>query len=112
MRACVPMCVRVCVCVCVCVCLCVRACKLMCICSSLLGVCGGGGVVVGVCARARALASCFQFCLQVVYQAPQHFRSVETKATCDGCFCPPICRYERSFSLTPACPGQDCHGNS
>ena len=30
-------------------------------------------------------------CLQVVSQAPQHFGSSETEATCDGCMlCPPV----------------------
>ena len=28
--------------------------------------------------------------LQVVSQAPQHFRSHETQANCDGCFCSPV----------------------
>ena len=46
-------------------------------------------------------------CLQVLYQPPQHFRSSETQATCDGYFaCQSICL---SFPFTLACPGQ-CSG--
>ena len=30
-------------------------------------------------------------CLQVMSQAPQHFRSFEMQATCDRCFCLPVC---------------------
>ena len=46
-------------------------------------------------------------CLQVLYQPPQHFRSLETQATCDGYFaCQSICL---SFPFTLACPGQ-CSG--
>ena len=30
-------------------------------------------------------------CPQVVSQAPQHFRSSETQATCEGLLCPPVC---------------------
>ena len=30
-------------------------------------------------------------CPQVVFQAPQQFRSFEKRATCEGCFSPPVC---------------------
>ena len=39
------------------------------------------------------------FCPQVVSQAPQHLRSSETQATCEGCFA-------RQGHFSPACPGQ------
>ena len=42
---------------------------------------------------------------QVVSQAPQHLKSSETKATCDGYFaCRSVCSV-----MTPACPGQHVH---
>ena len=44
-------------------------------------------------------------CPQVVSQAPQHFRSSEKLATCEGCFFPASLS-SRSFPFTPACPGK------
>ena len=46
-------------------------------------------------------------CPQVVSQASQHFRSSEKQATYRGCFA--RCLSARSFSFTPACPGQYTH---
>ena len=47
-------------------------------------------------------------CPQVVSQAPQHFRTFETQATCDGCFShQSVC--SRSFLVTPACPKEYTH---
>ena len=46
------------------------------------------------------------WCPQVVPQAPQHFRSSEMQATCDGCFAQ---QSLRSFSFILACPGQCIH---
>ena len=46
-------------------------------------------------------------CPQVVSQAPQHFRSSETQATCEGCFArQSICSV---FPFILACPGQYTH---
>ena len=46
-------------------------------------------------------------CPQVVSQAPQHFRSSETQATCEGCFDrQSICSV---FPFTLACPGHYTH---
>ena len=54
-------------------------------------------------------------CSQVMSQAPQHFRSSETQATCDQwLFVPPppphpsVYLRSPAFSLTPACPEQLC----
>jgi len=43
-------------------------------------------------------------CPQVVSQAPQHFRSSETQATCDQWLLCPASLSARSFPFTPACP--------
>ena len=42
-------------------------------------------------------------CLQVVFQASQHFRSSEKQATCEDSFAR---QSAQSFPFTMACPGQ------
>ena len=46
-------------------------------------------------------------CLQVVSQDPQHFRSSEKQATCEGSLLASLSA--RSFPFTPAYPGQYTH---
>ena len=54
-------------------------------------------------------------CQQVVSQVPQHFRSSEKQANCEGCFSSQaICSVASlhagmSLLFTPACPGQYTH---
>ena len=36
-------------------------------------------------------------CQQAMFQAPQHFSSFETQATCGGWFFPPVCLLSRSL---------------
>ena len=43
-------------------------------------------------------------CQQTESQAPQHFKTSQTKAPCDGCFA--FQSSVRSFPFTPAGPGQ------
>ena len=44
---------------------------------------------------------------QVKSQVLQHFKSSETKTTCEGCF--PVSLSARSFPFTLACPGHYTH---
>ena len=46
-------------------------------------------------------------CPQVVSQAPQHFRSSEKQATCEGSITARVSAWSVPFS--PACPGQYTH---